>query len=169
MKRGGKEQGGNNNKTQLAAVLTVSPKSWNLLLSPRSTPAVVGPLFNPKRIAKSYIQAISFKLMKEWARNNFKAQKKKKMATTRNSQRFQRRVNGPILSKSERSLPDSRPQSDTWPRHGSFLAGAGRWRLYHIMVLLRFQGMWVLWKTKKESGTDSLLTHVTISNSFYLV
>ena len=34
------------------AVLTVSPNNWNLLFSPRSTPAVTGPLCRPTRNAK---------------------------------------------------------------------------------------------------------------------
>mmetsp|Transcript_4098 Transcript_4098/g.11664 ORF Transcript_4098/g.11664 Transcript_4098/m.11664 type:complete len:216 (-) Transcript_4098:1443-2090(-) len=38
-----------------AAVLTVSPKSWNLDLSPRKTPAVTGPLCRPNRIFSSRV------------------------------------------------------------------------------------------------------------------
>ena len=38
-----------------AAVLTVSPKSWKRLFSPRNTPAVTAPLCRPKRIPRSAV------------------------------------------------------------------------------------------------------------------
>mmetsp|Transcript_33157 Transcript_33157/g.80498 ORF Transcript_33157/g.80498 Transcript_33157/m.80498 type:complete len:211 (-) Transcript_33157:12-644(-) len=40
-----------------AAVLTVSPNNWNRARSPRSTPAVTGPLCSPTRICKLQVSS----------------------------------------------------------------------------------------------------------------
>ena len=44
-----------------AAVLTVSPKSWNLALSPRSTPAMTDPECRPTRSCRSRVPGPSLR------------------------------------------------------------------------------------------------------------
>ena len=50
----------------LAVVFTVSPNSWNLALSPRSTPAVTGPEWSPIRIPSSPVLRIYFQNPEQW-------------------------------------------------------------------------------------------------------